>query len=110
LRDLNRRGEPEAVIRWFESGRISSTEATLCEYVKALVKVDRLDGSLLSQTLSVSATQRGHIVSLYFYVVFPNFMCCATIGFRESFPVQFFLLSPPLVSVADNSVCRATIT
>lgn len=55
LRELNRRGEPEAVIRWFESGRLASTEANLCEYVKALVKVDRLDGSLLSHTLSRGA-------------------------------------------------------
>lgn len=53
LRDLNRRGDPEAVIRAFESGAAVSSEETLGEYVKALVKVDRLDSSSLLQTLQV---------------------------------------------------------
>lgn len=53
LRQLNQKGDPEAVIRQFEAGRIDSTEATLGEYVKALVKVDRLDSTALAQTLQV---------------------------------------------------------
>ena len=54
LRQLNQKGDPEAVIRQYEGGRISSTEATLGEYVKALVKVDRLDSTALAHTLQVS--------------------------------------------------------
>ena len=53
MRDLNARGRCEDVIREFESGRLVSNEATLGEYVKALVKMDRLDGSLLMNTLNV---------------------------------------------------------
>ncbi|KAL3156667.1 ATP-dependent zinc metalloprotease FTSH 4, mitochondrial [Trebouxia sp. C0009 RCD-2024] len=55
LRQLNQKGDPEAVIRQFEAGRINSTEATLGEYVKALVKVDRLDSTALAQTLQRGA-------------------------------------------------------
>lgn len=54
LRQLNQKGDPEAVIRQYEGGRINSTEATLGEYVKALVKVDRLDSTALAHTLQVS--------------------------------------------------------
>lgn len=53
LRQLNQKGDPEAVIRQYEGGRINSTEATLGEYVKALVKVDRLDSTALAHTLQV---------------------------------------------------------
>lgn len=53
MRQLNQRGEPEAVIRQYEGGSVISSEATLGEYVKALVKVDRLDSSALVQTLQV---------------------------------------------------------
>ena len=53
LRQLNQRGDAEAVIRQFEGGRVTSNEATLGEYVKALVKVDRLDSSALVSTLQV---------------------------------------------------------
>ena len=55
LRQLNQRGDAEAVIRQFEGGRVTSNEATLGEYVKALVKVDRLDSSALVSTLQVSS-------------------------------------------------------
>lgn len=51
LRDLNRRGDTEAVIRHYEGGRIVSSEATLGEYVKALARADRLDNSSLIRTL-----------------------------------------------------------
>lgn len=44
--------DPEAVVRWFES-RPEGTQssAALAEYLKALVKVDRLDESALLKTL-----------------------------------------------------------
>jgi hypothetical protein len=57
LREFNRRGDPEAVIRAFEGGAAVSSEETLGEYVKALVAVDRLDSSSLLQTLQVPPTQ-----------------------------------------------------
>lgn len=37
----------------FESGQLASSEASLGEYVKALVAVDRLDTSSLIRTLQV---------------------------------------------------------
>ncbi|EIE25196.1 ATP-dependent metallopeptidase Hfl [Coccomyxa subellipsoidea C-169] len=55
LRELNRRGDSEAVVRIFESGQAASNEATLGEYVKALVAVDRLDTSSLIRTLQRGA-------------------------------------------------------
>ncbi|KAF3571684.1 hypothetical protein F2Q69_00062580 [Brassica cretica] len=52
LRDLFRRNDPEAVIRIFESSpTMHSNPSALTEYVKALVKVDRLDNSELVRTL-----------------------------------------------------------
>ncbi|KAK1282424.1 hypothetical protein QJS10_CPB22g00769 [Acorus calamus] len=46
------RGDPEAIIRTFESQpSLHSNSAALAEYVKALVKVDRLDESALLKTL-----------------------------------------------------------
>jgi hypothetical protein len=47
---LNR--DPEWVIRAFERGEVSQTEATLAQYVKALVAMDRLDHSKLMSQLS----------------------------------------------------------
>ena len=58
LRDLNRRGDSESVIRLFESGQAGSSEASLGEYVKALVAVDRLNTSSLVQTLQVLFPQQ----------------------------------------------------
>ena len=40
-------------MRIFEGGQVASSEATLGEYVKALVAVDRLDTSSLIRTLQV---------------------------------------------------------
>lgn len=58
LRELYRRNDPEAVIRLFESQpSLHSNPSALAEYVKALVKVDRLDDSELLKTL-----QRGGCV------------------------------------------------
>ena len=56
LQGLNRRSDPETVIRLYESGRLASSEAATGEYVKALVRVDRLDSSALLRTLQVCCT------------------------------------------------------
>lgn len=53
LQNLNLRNDPEAVIRAYESGQVASNAGSLGEYVKALVKVDRLDHTALSSTLQV---------------------------------------------------------
>ncbi|KAJ8448827.1 hypothetical protein Cgig2_011448 [Carnegiea gigantea] len=52
MEDLYRRNNPEAVIRVFESQpALHSSPAAVAEYVRALVKVDRLEGSELLRTL-----------------------------------------------------------
>ena len=52
LRELYHRNDPEAVIRLFESQpSLHSNPSALAEYVRALVKVDRLDDSELLKTL-----------------------------------------------------------
>lgn len=52
LKELYHRNDPEAVIRLFESQpSLHSNPSALAEYVKALVKVDRLDESELFKTL-----------------------------------------------------------
>lgn len=52
LRELAQRNDPEAVIRLFESQpSLHNSQSALAEYVKALVKVDRLDASELLRTL-----------------------------------------------------------
>lgn len=58
---MNSQGRFEECIRDFESGAIPSNESTLSEYVRALVKMDRLDGSALLTTLNRGAqsTYRG---------------------------------------------------
>lgn len=51
LRQLNK-VDPESVIRWFESRPLPYlSSAAMAEYVRALVKVDRLDESALLKTL-----------------------------------------------------------
>lgn len=51
LKQLNK-VDPESVIQWFESRPSSHhSSAAMAEYVKALVKVDRLDESALLRTL-----------------------------------------------------------
>jgi len=67
LRDLNQRGDPEGVIRSFESGRYGFTEEAVKEYVKALVAVDRLDRSSLMRTLQLglSAQSAGQMVQAH---------------------------------------------
>ncbi|XP_027333819.1 ATP-dependent zinc metalloprotease FTSH 4, mitochondrial-like isoform X2 [Abrus precatorius] len=52
LKELHLQNDPEAVIRIFESQRsLQTNPSALSEYVKALVKVDRLDESELLKTL-----------------------------------------------------------
>lgn len=52
LKDLYRQSDPEVVIKIFESQpSLHSNPSALAEYVKALVKVDRLDESELLKTL-----------------------------------------------------------
>ncbi|KAL7112231.1 hypothetical protein ACP275_05G139200 [Erythranthe tilingii] len=54
LKELYYRNDPEAVIRLFESQpSLHYNQSALAEYVKALVKVDRLDESELLKTLHV---------------------------------------------------------
>lgn len=63
FRDVYRRGDPESVIRAFESQpALHSSPTAVAEYVKALVKVDRLDESELLRTL-----QRGLCWNICFY-------------------------------------------
>nr|GMD90144.1 ATP-dependent zinc metalloprotease FTSH 4, mitochondrial [Ipomoea batatas] len=69
LKELYNRHDPEAVIRLFESQpSLHSNPQALSEYVKALVKVDRLDESELLRTLqrgiSVAATSHAEEDSL----------------------------------------------
>lgn len=57
LRELYHKNDPEAVIRLFEGQpSLHSNPAALSEYVKALVKVDRLDESELLRTLQRGET------------------------------------------------------
>ena len=52
LKELYHQNDPEAVIRLFESQPLlHSNTSALAEYMKALVKVDRLDESELLKTL-----------------------------------------------------------
>ena len=52
LKELYLRNDPEAVIRAFESHpSLHTNSSALSEYVKALVKVDKLDESELLETL-----------------------------------------------------------
>ncbi|KAI3934044.1 hypothetical protein MKW92_002719 [Papaver armeniacum] len=52
LRELSRRNDPEGVIRLFEGQpALHTSPSALADYVKALVKVDRLDESELLKTL-----------------------------------------------------------
>lgn len=54
MRRLAAGGHQDTLIALFESGRLANTEDTLGEYMKALVKTDRLSGSALLSTLVVS--------------------------------------------------------
>lgn len=61
LKELNK-VDPEGVVRWFEGRPLAQhSSSVLAEYVKALVRIDRLDESALLKTL-----QRGAIIVLKF--------------------------------------------
>lgn len=63
LKEMYQRNDPEAVIRLFESQpSLHSNPTAIGEYVKALVKVDRLDESEL-----LKALQRGWYLENTFY-------------------------------------------
>lgn len=63
LMELNHRNDPEAVIRLFENQpSLHSNPSALSEYVKALVKVDRLNEAELLKTL-----HRGKINSRFIH-------------------------------------------
>lgn len=51
LRDLNRSGQHDAVIQLFEAERLANTEEVFGQYVRALAKADKLNGTALMQTL-----------------------------------------------------------
>ncbi|GMH41553.1 hypothetical protein BSKO_09463 [Bryopsis sp. KO-2023] len=55
LKDLNLRGRVEDVVHHFEGGKIATSEGSVAEYVKALVKMDRLDKSQLLATITRGA-------------------------------------------------------
>ncbi|KAK9742001.1 hypothetical protein RND81_03G142600 [Saponaria officinalis] len=60
-RDLYRRGDPEAVIRAFESQpALHNSPSAVAEYVKALVKLDRLNESELLRTLQRGIASTGN--------------------------------------------------
>ncbi|KAL2896360.1 ATP-dependent zinc metalloprotease FTSH 5 mitochondrial [Bienertia sinuspersici] len=62
--DLYRRGDPETVIRAFESQpALHSSPSAVAEYVKALVKVDRLNESELFRTLQRGIASSGQTYS-----------------------------------------------
>ncbi|KAL2504546.1 ATP-dependent zinc metalloprotease FTSH 4 [Abeliophyllum distichum] len=64
LKELNHRNDPEAVIRLFENQpSLHSNPSALAEYVKALVKVDRLDDAELLKTLhrGISGAANSHM-------------------------------------------------
>ncbi|KAI7839312.1 hypothetical protein COHA_007010 [Chlorella ohadii] len=54
LRDLNRSGQHDAVIQLFEAERLANTEEVFGQYVRALAKADKLNGTALMQTLAVA--------------------------------------------------------
>ncbi|PSC71547.1 ATP-dependent zinc metalloprotease FTSH mitochondrial [Micractinium conductrix] len=51
LRELNRAGQHETVIQLFEAERLAHTEEVFGQYVRALAKADKLNGTALMQTL-----------------------------------------------------------
>lgn len=66
LRELNLRGRAADVVNHFEGGKIAATEGTVAEYVKALVKMDRLDQTQLLTTITVRACLEKVLLSSVF--------------------------------------------
>jgi len=79
------RSDPERVIQIFESQpSLHSNPAALSEYVKALVRVDRLDESALLKTL-----QRGTKVVRHFLYFMAKFLHSATFCVQCSYCLFF---------------------
>ena len=55
LRDLNR-NDPEAVVRLYEQGKVAASEGNLAEYLKALVRCEKLNESALLRTIQRGAS------------------------------------------------------
>ena len=70
------RSDPERVIQIFESQpSLHSNPAALSEYVKALVRVDRLDESTLLKTLQRGNEVHGHFLCFMIDVLHSDAMC-----------------------------------
>lgn len=67
LRELNMRGRAPDVVNHFESGKIATTEGAVAEYVKALVKMDRLDQTQLLTTITVRVYLKILLQLTFFY-------------------------------------------
>ena len=55
LRELNAAGREREVVQKFEAGAVGASEGAVGEYVKALVRLDRLDSSALLRTIQRGA-------------------------------------------------------
>ena len=55
LRELNAAGREREVVQKFEAGAAGASEGAVGEYVKALVRLDRLDSSALLRTIQRGA-------------------------------------------------------
>ena len=76
LKELYRRNDPEAVIRLFESQpSLHTNPSALSQYIKALVRVNRLDESELLRTLRRGGSMA---ITTHFLVIWPIFI--VTIG------------------------------
>lgn len=114
LKELHHRNDPESVIRLFESQpSLHSSPSALSEYVKALVKVDRLDESELLKTLQRGGYWHGfqfHFGKImllrllwlqYFKILVwlsANFMNLGVI--RDIFTIKFLVLDKSYVLLA----------
>lgn len=77
LKELYHRNDPEAVIRVFESQpSLHTNPSALSEYVKALVKVDRLDEGELLKTLRRGVSLARLLIFLWLYLPM-LVLCCA---------------------------------
>lgn len=76
LKELYRRNDPEAVIRTFESQpSLHSNTSALSEYVKALVRVDRLDESELLKTLQRGEHENAVLFLITSAILLLNCIC-----------------------------------
>jgi ATP-dependent metalloprotease len=68
------KSDPERVIQIFESQPwLHSNRLALSEYVKALVKVDRLDDSTLLKTLRRGTDIHKHLI---YFTAMKHYICC----------------------------------